>query len=275
MNKKLKKMLATISAIAMCAVSVPTISASAVPVNLIGRVNEYTTSFTVDDYEHGEIKYSFWQAGTDFLGREHDRVFISEPIKDIDYETGEEKIYSRTILYHQYYTGVYTYDEVVPFRRADSFNFFSAEKGGVNDGKIELIAEYLSENSIPYTINEYTNRTNITFDNENMNFDETAELATEIRKYVNWSFDDMVLPDFADIIITDIENTLPEPTLLGDANEDGTVTIADAVLIMQALSNPDDFQLTPQGAANADIVGDGDGVTVADALRIQEMEINM
>ncbi|MCM1314640.1 MAG: dockerin type I repeat-containing protein [Alistipes senegalensis] len=273
MNKKLKKMLATISAIAMCAVSVPTISASAVPVNLIGRVNEYTTSFTVNR-EYGEIKYNFWQAGTDFLGHSYDRIFISEePIKYTDYETGEEKSYYGTMLYHQYNNGAFS--EVVPFWRADSFNSFSSTEGDVNDGKIELIAEYLSKNSIPYTIDESIYFTNITFDNENMNFDETAELATEIRKHVNWSFDGMVLPDFANVIITDIENTLPEPTLLGDANEDGKVTISDAVLIMQALSNPDDFWLTPQGAANADMVGDGDGVTVMDALRIQEMEINM
>ena len=40
---------------------------------------------------------------------------------------------------------------------------------------------------------------------------------------------------------------------------------------MQSLANPDNFQLTPQGMANAD--SDGDGVTVMDALRIQEMLI--
>ncbi|MDE5861615.1 MAG: glycoside hydrolase, partial [Ruminococcus sp.] len=61
--------------------------------------------------------------------------------------------------------------------------------------------------------------------------------------------------------------------LLGDANEDGEVSLADAVFIMQVLSNPDDFQLTPQGMANADIYGDGDGITVMDAFRIQEMMI--
>ncbi|MDE6798340.1 MAG: dockerin type I repeat-containing protein, partial [Ruminococcus sp.] len=71
--------------------------------------------------------------------------------------------------------------------------------------------------------------------------------------------------------LTDIENVLPAPKLLGDANEDGTVSLADAVFIMQVLSNPDDFQLTPQGMANADT--DGDGVTVMDAFRIQEMMI--
>ena len=56
--------------------------------------------------------------------------------------------------------------------------------------------------------------------------------------------------------------------LIGDANEDGDISLADAVLIMQALSNPDEFSLTEQGAINADYNGDG-SVTTADALEIQ------
>lgn len=66
-----------------------------------------------------------------------------------------------------------------------------------------------------------------------------------------------------------------QPTLLGDANEDGEVSLADAVLIMQSLSNPDIFRLTPQGKANADIYGDGDGVTAMDALQIQKIMIGL
>lgn len=63
------------------------------------------------------------------------------------------------------------------------------------------------------------------------------------------------------------EIDLLNPT--GDANEDGEVSIADAILIMQAIMNPDEYSLTKQGAINADI--DGDGVTTADALAIQEV----
>ncbi|MDE6424627.1 MAG: dockerin type I repeat-containing protein [Ruminococcus sp.] len=60
----------------------------------------------------------------------------------------------------------------------------------------------------------------------------------------------------------------------GDANEDGKLNISDAVLIMQALSNPNDYQLTKQGAKNADVNGDG-GVTTADALEIQMHDIGL
>ena len=62
--------------------------------------------------------------------------------------------------------------------------------------------------------------------------------------------------------------------LKGDANEDGKLSISDAVLIMQALSNPNDYQLTEQGAKNADVNGDG-GVTTADALEIQMHDIGL
>ena len=269
MRKKYKKILATISAVAMCAVSVLNISASAeVTFYLSDKVNEYTTSFTVNDYQYGKIKYNFWQAGTDFFGSSYQKVFISEePIKYTDYETGEEKSYYDTILC--YNNGKFS--ELAPFKRADKYKSFSADKGGVNEEKIELIAEYLTEKSIPYTIKETDYFTNITFDSGDMDLDEATELATEIRKHVDWSFADLELPDSFGVEITDIENTLPAPTLLGDANEDGEVSLADAVFIMQVLSNPDDFQLTPQGMANADT--DGDGITVMDAFRIQEMMI--
>lgn len=64
-------------------------------------------------------------------------------------------------------------------------------------------------------------------------------------------------------------------TIKGDANCDGQVDMADVVLIMQALANPNRYglngtayvHLTPQGNINADM--DGFGMTVNDALAIQ------
>ena len=60
----------------------------------------------------------------------------------------------------------------------------------------------------------------------------------------------------------------------GDANVDGSVDIADAVLIMQAISNPEGFKLTEQGIKNADVNGDG-GVSPNDALEIQKFNIGL
>ena len=54
----------------------------------------------------------------------------------------------------------------------------------------------------------------------------------------------------------------------GDANCDGVVNIADAVLIRQYLKNPKKYNITKEGLKNADCV-DSDGITVEDALAVQ------
>lgn len=63
--------------------------------------------------------------------------------------------------------------------------------------------------------------------------------------------------------------------LKGDANVDGDVTIADAVAILQSIANSDEYALTAQGAKNADVAGDGDGVNTNDALYIQEWDAGL
>ena len=69
----------------------------------------------------------------------------------------------------------------------------------------------------------------------------------------------------------------PQASMLGDSNCDGTVDLADAVLIMQALANPDKYgvngssnlHITSQGWINADVHQKGNGVSTNDALAIQ------
>lgn len=62
----------------------------------------------------------------------------------------------------------------------------------------------------------------------------------------------------------------------GDSNCDGSVNIADSVIIMQYLANPakygtaDPDGITEQGLINADVNGNGDGVTSSDAFTIQQ-----
>ncbi len=63
-----------------------------------------------------------------------------------------------------------------------------------------------------------------------------------------------------------------EGTCFGDANCDGKVEIADATLILQFLTNKDEYSLTSQGLLNADVSGNGDGVTASDALTIQKVD---
>ena len=66
------------------------------------------------------------------------------------------------------------------------------------------------------------------------------------------------------------------PGVKGDANGDGEIDMSDVVLIMQALANPNKYgiegtdpkHITENGFKFAD--SDGDGLTVNDALRIQQ-----
>lgn len=60
--------------------------------------------------------------------------------------------------------------------------------------------------------------------------------------------------------------------LLGDANCDEKVTVADAVAILQSLGNKDKYALSAEGAANADCYNPGDGITANDALAIQKLD---
>lgn len=70
----------------------------------------------------------------------------------------------------------------------------------------------------------------------------------------------------------DTTTTTAGETVYGDANCDGKVEIADATLILQTLTNKDEYQLSEQGLINADVIGNGDGVTGSDALTIQQVD---
>lgn len=83
--------------------------------------------------------------------------------------------------------------------------------------------------------------------------------------------------------VTTTEEVKPTTTLLeisvkyGDANCDGEIDMSDIVLIMQALANPNKYDLggtdshaiTESGRLNADVTGGNDGMTVNDAMFIQ------
>lgn len=81
----------------------------------------------------------------------------------------------------------------------------------------------------------------------------------------------------AQVTFTTTKPNDPKVTKYGDANNDGNVDLSDAVIIMQSLANPnkfgikgsDDHHITEIGYANADVTGNNDGVTNADAQAIQ------
>ena len=64
----------------------------------------------------------------------------------------------------------------------------------------------------------------------------------------------------------------------GDANNDGSLSLSDAILIMQVIGNPDSYGIggseasavTEQGLKNADCCNPGDGLTNLDSLAVQK-----
>ncbi|MBP3760866.1 MAG: dockerin type I repeat-containing protein, partial [Ruminococcus sp.] len=68
---------------------------------------------------------------------------------------------------------------------------------------------------------------------------------------------------------TDVENITK--ILAGDANNDGKVSISDAVAILQYLANSNKYPLEGQAKINADCDGIA-GVTGQDAATIQQYD---
>ena len=78
---------------------------------------------------------------------------------------------------------------------------------------------------------------------------------------------------------TSTSTTTVDPTsgsirICGDANLDKEVNMADAVLIMQSIANPDKYSLSLQGQQNGDVDLSGD-ITNKDALAIQQYKLNL
>lgn len=71
---------------------------------------------------------------------------------------------------------------------------------------------------------------------------------------------------------TEILAEIESKTVYGDANCDGKVDIADAALILQFLTNKDEYQITNQGMINADCCNPGDGLTAEDSLAVQKLD---
>ena len=115
--------------------------------------------------------------------------------------------------------------------------------------------------------------------------------ATDLKKYV-MTIDSMLDNDLYTFDPKDIETTEDEEKHIttltikltnkginyGDVNCDGNIDMADAVLIMQAISNPNKYgidgtsknRLTAAGRFNADVDQTSAGMTSADALAIQK-----
>lgn len=101
--------------------------------------------------------------------------------------------------------------------------------------------------------------------------DITEKEKLECYKYFTDTFDGVISSEYimsATAPTTIDFNDIDISYLEKDANCDGEMNMADAVIIMQSLANPDKYNITTQGKFNADT--NGDGITNADALAIQK-----
>lgn len=62
--------------------------------------------------------------------------------------------------------------------------------------------------------------------------------------------------------------TAEKKGISGDANNDGRITVSDAVAVLQYIANAETYSLSEQGLLNADCDGVS-GITGADAIAIQ------
>ncbi len=254
--KKFRKILAALSAVTVCAVSLSPLVSNAKVGGWIyapdNTVTPYTTSFTVN----GNEKYTLWQEATDYFGNKDFKVYISKGI-----DSYGEEFYGVMGSLHQTYYAV-ALDKMVDRCEVCPLYIDQYYDLKTEEDKEKLVG-YLSENNIPYEADGNTVSV--------INPDKEATIYDDMQMYIDikentgfvlgWGLLESVVE------IESAESTFPEKTLDGDANEDGAVNMADVAAIIQHIGNKDKYGLTMQGIVNAD--SDGDGLTGADAIEIQ------
>lgn len=162
--------------------------------------------------------------------------------------------------------------------------FFSCDYGLTVDGKsnsVEKVEKYITENDLGWTIKLHPVEDDpngmlsyFAVDlNESVTGEEIYKLDEQLRKDLGLKTAILPFPSGSNMpmsVTIDMHNNIA-----GDANDDGELMLCDAILIMQAVGNPDQYTLTPQGAYNADIAGNYDGITNMDALAVQKKLLNL
>lgn len=175
----------------------------------------------------------------------------------IDYED----YFTASIFFHDHLTGTSCEDSILP---ADVWNHFNQNcdfnengiSGDVYDTTIVSI----------YVIKHAAE--------EPANFDAAYQAYIDVLKSAKGSKDDTEVTEEEllslmtaydrnyDLLCgTDMERS-------GDANNDRTISIVDAVATAKSYTVPEDYQLTAKGRFNADVCNTGDGVTTEDATAI-------
>lgn len=144
----------------------------------------------------------------------------------------------------------------------------------MNQNALDKLSNYVNENALDFDVvdnhafeSEFTKMCSLISANA-MTIDEQMAMAKEIKDNVDLeiSFDiPESLRQEAVPNSIDIYNAVD-----GDFNNDGELSMSDAVAILQCIGNPDEYTMTAQGKFNADINNCGNGITGLDAVEIMK-----
>ena len=144
-----------------------------------------------------------------------------------------------------------------------------------NTEDIEAVSEFFISEGIGFSVadnKDNENKKDIVFDEE-IPAAEYIELIFEL--YNKTGITVGKLSAYEESYALSEESIEYFSNIKGDANDDGELNLADAVMIMQSVCNPKYATFTHQGKYNADVTGDYDGITNKDALTIQRQLLGL
>ena len=163
-----------------------------------------------------------------------------------------------------------------------TWHLTSYANGSFGEDYQELIENYIAENDLDWYISKdrCSYSTFYVTTGQRLSAEENYKIAEQI--YNDLGITPLIIyPESASLsedIIIEMHDKID-----GDANNDGELTLADAIVTLQSVGNPekygingwDETHITYQGSFNADIAGDYDGITTLDALAIQRKVLGL
>ncbi|MDE6775932.1 MAG: dockerin type I repeat-containing protein [Ruminococcus sp.] len=211
----------------------------------------------------------------------------------------EYRVYDYSGVYKMMYHSKKIYQDLKELAEVVSFDYFPADGwfyleersfppsitsyayDQTKENKAEVLQQYIDDNNLDFTVVTYDYESDLHYyddyigcylkPNYDIGFEEHLEIAKRIKNDLGYTYrgDVVVVPDSDESLR--IQNIDVCNSIDGDSNDDGELTVADATLILQNIGNSDKYKLSPQGEFNADITGDGDGISALDALEIQKI----
>lgn len=149
-----------------------------------------------------------------------------------------------------------------------------------SEDEIETVSEFFTSKNIGFSVTDYESNEKFNLNRKTIVFDEEIPAAEymalefELGEKTGITCGQLSYYDSESSSLD--ENSIEYFDIVnGDANDDGELSLADSIFILQSIGNPDEYRLTPQGKYNADVYNSGDGITTSDAIAIQQKLIGL